>query len=152
MIDIRLYCPGSTFKPFITENLREFVRRHSLDGCCHLLGFISDDELEELYGNVDLVVSPSLAEGGAYLFQESLVFNLPFCSSGFEQVKTHVERLSGHCLYFDPYSPESISSAILEAFEKREKLRSDNALARDTVFSWKWDSVANKILSKLINN
>jgi glycosyltransferase involved in cell wall biosynthesis len=151
-VSANLYCPGSTFKSFITKNLKETLNRYKLNSHCHLLGYVNDERLEELYSSVDVIISPSFAEGGAYLFQESLVFNKAFCSSNYEQVRMHVKKMNGHTIYFDPYSPESIAAAIEESFIRRDELQKMNQKAKELISSWSWKTVASRIYQQFLKS
>lgn len=74
------------------------------------LGYVSDEELEQLYANAYLFVYPSLGEGFGYPPLEAMRYHVPVISSPHSSM---AEILDAGALYFNPFLIEEIMSRML---------------------------------------
>ena len=74
------------------------------------MGFVSDQELEQLYANAYLFVYPSLGEGFGYPPLEAMRYHVPVISS---PLSSMAEVLDSGALYFNPFLVEEIMSRML---------------------------------------
>jgi glycosyltransferase involved in cell wall biosynthesis len=105
-----------------TEHERE-LRTHAhllgLEQDVRFIGWVSDDELEELYRAADAFVFPSLSEGFGLPVLEAMARGVPVATSG----RTSLAEVAGDAaLLFDAEDETSIAAAV-------ERLLSDRELA-----------------------
>lgn len=112
-----------------------------------ILGHQSEMELQGLYSNCRALIYPSLYEGFGLPVLEALSLDcLPLTSRN-----TVMEEIAGDAaLYFDPYDPRSISSAISRIFEA-DFDRSKYLQHRATVLQeYSWKHTANQHLNLFV--
>jgi glycosyltransferase involved in cell wall biosynthesis len=91
------------------EELRARSAELGIEGDVRMLGWISDEELEDLYGAADVFVFPSLHEGFGMPVLEAMARGVPVATSG----RTSLAEVAGDAaLLFDPEDEASIASAI----------------------------------------
>jgi len=99
------------------------------------LGYVTDEELGELYRGAICVIVPSLMEG----------FGLPALEAmerGALVVTSNISSLREICrdaaLYFDPNSTDDMSRMMMDVYKKKNKFRinKNKGLARAKDFSW----------------
>lgn len=73
-------------------------------------GYVSDDELEDLYANAYCLIYPSLNEGFGYPPLESMRFGNPVLASSFASIS---EVCGDAVIYFNPFSVEEIANRVL---------------------------------------
>jgi glycosyltransferase involved in cell wall biosynthesis len=120
--------------PFEGELANE-ISRLDIGGRVRLLGWVSEADLEGLYGVARCFVFPSLAEGFGLPVLEALERGLPVaCSSA-----SSLPEIAGDAArYFDPLDVEDMRRAIADLVAD-EALRSRLAVvgrARAQLFSW----------------
>lgn len=111
------------------------IARLGLTERVHLLGWISEADLDGLYAAAELVVFPSLAEGFGLPVLEAMEHGTPVATS---KISSMPEVGGDAALYFDPYSVDEIAATIERLLGDAE-LRADLAtrgLARAREFSW----------------
>lgn len=74
------------------------------------LGYVEDEELENLYANAHVFVYPSLNEGFGYPPIEAMKYNIPVIASPFASI---AEICSGGALFFNPLSIEEIMNRMM---------------------------------------
>ena len=92
------------------------------------LGFVDEEELDQLYHDAYSLIYPSLNEGFGYPPLEAMHYGVPVLASPFTSIP---EVCEGAALYFNPFSVEEISARILtifneevyEEYSKRAKLQ-----------------------------
>ncbi|MGX6565920.1 glycosyltransferase family 4 protein [Cupriavidus necator] len=77
---------------------------------------VSAQELRDLYKHASVTICPSYAEGFDYSGVESMMSGGMVAAS---DIPVHREVYQEACIYFDPYSVESMASGIVEAMELR---------------------------------
>lgn len=76
----------------------------------NFMGYVSEDELEQLYHDAYCFVYPSLNEGFGYPPLEAMRYGVPVLASSFSSIS---EVCQGAALYFNPFSVEEIMTRIL---------------------------------------
>lgn len=92
------------------------------------LGFVDEEELDQLYHDAYSLIYPSLNEGFGYPPLEAMQYGVPVLASPFTSIP---EVCEGAALYFNPFSVEEISARILaisnnvvrEEYSNRAKLQ-----------------------------
>lgn len=74
------------------------------------LGFVSDEELEQLYHDAFCLVYPSLNEGFGYPPIEAMHYGVPVLASPFTSI---TEVCGDAAIYFNPFSVEEIMGRIM---------------------------------------
>lgn len=74
-------------------------------------GYVSEDELNDLYGNAFCFIYPSLNEGFGYPPLEAMRYGVPVLASAIASIS---EILDNAALYFAPFSVEEIMNRILQ--------------------------------------
>lgn len=128
-----LVLPGYA-TPF-DDALGGYIARLGLEGRVRLLGWVSDADLEGLYGAARCFAFPSLAEGFGLPVLEAMQRGVPVACS---QASSLPEVAGDAVRYFDPLDVADIRGAVAELLED-EVLRSRLAAAgreRARLFSW----------------
>ncbi|MFA6023864.1 MAG: glycosyltransferase family 1 protein [Candidatus Gracilibacteria bacterium] len=111
----------------------------------HLLGFVSADQLNELYSRAEMLVCPSLYEGFGIPPLEAMACTCPVVSSNAASLP---EVVGEAALLFDPHDAQALAQSILTALEPAQKIALQKlGLTRARHFSWK--ASAQQILKQL---
>lgn len=101
-----------------------------------LRGYVSDDELADLYRNCLCFVFPSLYEGFGYPVIEAMSYGAPVVTSS----SSSLQEIAGDAaVLFDPLQEESIAAGIKKVINSTS-LRSSlskKGIAKSKEFSWK---------------
>ena len=111
----------------------DLVRR--TQGCHRYLGFVAHARLHEVYQQADLLVFPSLAEGGVYVIYEALASGLP-CLVSANAGSAVRDGIEGYVLPVG--EPEALAACIarLAADAALRRRMAWAARARAENFSW----------------
>jgi glycosyltransferase involved in cell wall biosynthesis len=117
------------------EDVRRAVRERGLDGRVRFLGFVSDDELIDLYNAADLFVFPSLYEGFGLPILEAMACGRAVACSNTTAMP---EVANATALLFDPHSVDEMTRAIRDLLVDPElRARMERlSLQRAAQFSW----------------
>lgn len=77
-----------------------------------LAGYVTNDQLQGLYGRAGMLAFPSLDEGFGIPLLEAMVHGIPIVTSNRSALK---EVAAGAALLVDPYSVDEIRGALVEA-------------------------------------
>jgi len=80
------------------------------------MGFVSEEELEQLYHDAYAFIYPTLNEGFGYPPLEAMHYGVPVLSSPFTSIS---EICSDAALYFNPFSQEEIAARILAVSDEK---------------------------------
>lgn len=113
-----------TGHPLVMPEIAAFVRDHHLDKDVLFLTGLSTEELAACYALADLVVNPSLSEGGCpFMFTEGLSVGTPVVTA---RLPVTLEVLNDAALqrvmYFDPYDWKDMAARILWGVQNRATL------------------------------
>jgi glycosyltransferase involved in cell wall biosynthesis len=141
---VRLLLPGTDFESSLSDEITSRVQASGLEDDVRLLGRIDDDALVELYGNVDAVVVPSAAEGGAYVPLEAIAAGRPVAVNRIESAQRHLAAMRAKVVWFDVDDPASIDAAVIDLIEGDRSVHADaNAVTRRLIGATDWGTVAD---------
>ncbi len=110
-----------------------------------LVGQVSDQELDILYKNAEIVLFPSLDEGLGLPILEAVRYGKKIACSDIPAFK----ELSKNAFYFfDPENPEDMARALLEAIPDRDDL---DEKYTDIQQRFTWKLSAHKLLTSSLN-
>lgn len=129
----QLVLPGS---PNAYElELRALAEELAVQDSVQFLGWLSDQDVEDLYALARCFVLPSLLEGFGLPVLEAMARDVPVACSDIGALR---EVAGDAALYFDPRSPESIARALVEMLSDarmRDELIAQGR-ARCGLFTW----------------
>ncbi len=114
-------------------------------------GYVSDEELADLYSNAALFIYPSVYEGFGIPPLEAMACGAAVIASNASSLP---EVCSDAAYYVDPMSPEAIMNAILKMLhdDALRNLLIEKGLSRARKFSWEQSAAAHKKLFDSILN
>jgi glycosyltransferase involved in cell wall biosynthesis len=126
------------------ERLKQLVNKKSWQGRIKLLGFVSDENLSNLYRNSLGFLFPSLSEGFGLPGLEAMAAGtLCLCSD----IPIFREIYKNNAIYFDPKDTNSIKDALEKVMrmtkEDRQKII---AIGKNFVRQYTWDKMAKLTL------
>ncbi|MCJ7577162.1 MAG: glycosyltransferase family 4 protein [candidate division Zixibacteria bacterium] len=122
-------------------NLVNLIKKLGLEEKVHLLGYVEDKKLVELYKNASLFVFPSLNEGFGFPPLEAMQYGVPVAAS---RVSSLPEVLGEAALFFDPLDVSSISRAIFVLLTDKNKRVELIRLGYRRIKNFSWESSALK--------
>ncbi|WP_133139470.1 glycosyltransferase [Legionella genomosp. 1] len=133
------------------KGVQEFIIKHSLQKEVFCLHGLSVEELAAFYKSADLVVNPSLSEGGCpFTFTEALSVGTPVVMSRIsvaEEVLT--DPLLQKFSFFDPYSWEDMASKMEWAIQHRQQLLDIQSKTFEQLRHRNWTHVVNEHIKVL---
>ena len=107
------------------ENVVQLIKDNEIEDRVHFFGFVSDDELKELYSKAYCFVFPSLFEGFGLPVLEAMAKGTPvICSNS-----SSIPEVGGSAvLTFDPLDENELMNQIV-------KLINDNSLRESMIFN-----------------
>lgn len=128
------------------KSLKEFYQLVGQDKRFIFLGYLNEQDLIAVYKKAKAVVLPSLSEGFGLPWLEAALLSVPVIVS---KIPVFIEVTRGTSIYVDPYSVDSIASAIEEVYygDNRKTIISQRKRALE--FSQK--SFVNRLTQSLYN-
>lgn len=127
---IKLYIIGMKFKAFNTPDLQQLISDN-----VYLPGYITDEELQEMYKNALFSIYPSLYEGFGLPPLESMTYGCPVIAS---DIPALYEVSGNAVLYADPYNVDDMA-AKMNLLATDEDLRHSlvvKGLEQIKIYSW----------------
>jgi glycosyltransferase involved in cell wall biosynthesis len=138
-----LLIAGPAYDDDYGAELRERARRSGVEADLRWLGWISDADLEGLYGLADVFAFPSLYEGFGFPVIEAMRRGVPVASSD----RSSLPEVAGDAvLYFDPTDPASIARAVEEILGDPGEAELMRAAGRAQAERFTWAETARKTL------
>jgi len=137
---IQLVCTGSELQKNHANKLYQFISELGLQKKIVMAGMVDDPELQNMYHIADLVVFASMAESGATIAEEAILYRKPVIYSDIRPARLHLEKMRASIPLFNPLSPKDIAAAISSALDTQQ----DNTEARAIIESWTWDRLAEQ--------
>lgn len=138
---------GPPAEPIFSE-LGMCVRRLGLDGRVHLHGYVSGQQLEQLYSRADVVVVPTLWEAASGNIFEAVAREIPICCSDIPPLRAQAEDLNLPVRYFAPKNAGSIATAIHEVLRDQTAGSRRRSAARERVLAVTWEDVGRAYLAE----
>ena len=114
-----------------------------------LKGYVTEEELYNLYYNADLFIYISLYEGFGLPILESLYFKTPVLCSNIEVFK---ELFSGFVTFVNPLDIREISSKMIEVIKNKKKYKITSTMVNTLIKKYNWHKVSTNIWNVLTNN
>jgi glycosyltransferase involved in cell wall biosynthesis len=138
---------GSDIKPITKRGryLRNLIKvnKLKLNNDIFPIGYVTDDQYENLLSRSKALIMPSLSEGGgSFPLYEALFLGIPALVADIPVLREHMERASGEVIWFDPLDPYSISQSINEMIVNYDfyKKRAEKQIS--SLETRSWDDVA----------
>lgn len=129
------------------NDIKKNIDRLGIEKYVKVFGFLSDNDLVDIYQKASLLVMPSIYEGFGLPLLEGMSFGVPVVTS---QISSMPEIAGSSAILVDPYSVYSIKSNILKVITNK-KLSSElsrKGLKHAKKFSWSKSSQKTLILFK----
>ncbi|MFA4815623.1 MAG: glycosyltransferase family 1 protein [Candidatus Gracilibacteria bacterium] len=111
----------------------------------HFLGYVSVDQLNELYSRAEMLIFPSIYEGFGIPPLEAMACHCPVITSNAASLP---EVVADAAIQVDPQNPQALADAINEMFTPQVRLAyQKRGLIRAHHFSW--EASAQQILKQL---
>lgn len=147
--DLQLRLVGDIEKEAFTPgvgSLREAIAELGLEDAARFTGFLSDEDVVQLFNQATALVLPSFAEGYGLPAVEGASCGLPVIATSNSPLP---QLLEGGGRFIDPHRPEELTAALLDLLgdEDRRRQAADVALERARRLSW--ESSVNQFLEQL---
>ena len=123
--------------------VKEFAKESKVKNDIHFLGFITNEELVDLYSSSALTVFPSLYEGFGFPVIEAYACKAPVICSNNSSLK---EIAKDHSLLFDPFNVDEIAQAI-EAGLTSSYREKNVERAKKYALTYNWGKCAKEVLN-----
>jgi glycosyltransferase involved in cell wall biosynthesis len=127
----------------VPSEIRACVAETSLSARVEWTGYVSDGRLASLLAGAALFVFPSWHEGFGLPLLEAQRFGTPVAAAA---IPALVEIANGSAELFDPFSTDSIASAILQVLKSSERRNALADAARRNAAAYTWDVTARATL------
>jgi glycosyltransferase involved in cell wall biosynthesis len=122
------------------DELRARAAELGIEADVRLLGWVSEEQLEDLYAAADAFVFPSLHEGFGMPVLEAMARRVPVATSG----RTSLAEVAGDAaLLFDPEDEASIAAAIERLLSDRELAERLERAGLEQAARFTWDRTAD---------
>lgn len=123
------------------DPLRAVVRRWQLEDDVELRGWVSADELAELYASASAYVFPTMFEGFGLPVLEAMAAGCPVVGSDLPVLR----EVGGDAMvYFEPRAPAGIAAAVRQVVGDHDLQRDLQAAGRLRVQQLTWEQTASR--------
>jgi glycosyltransferase involved in cell wall biosynthesis len=140
---IKLVISGN--ETYLDEEEKEIVMQLNKNGQRIVFtGFVSKENLAQLFRNADAFIFPSLSEGFGIPVLEAFYFKKPLlCSNA-----TSLPEIAGNAaIYFDPEKPQKIAEAILHFFKTPALAKELVAKGEERLELFSWEKMAKETVA-----
>ncbi len=110
----------------------------------NFLGYVRDDELQDLYARSGLFAFPSLQEGFGLVLLEAMAHGLPVVTSATASIR---ETVGEYAIGVTPGGVESLASGLRRVFDDAALARYLSTRGREHVMAnYSWDATAERFL------
>lgn len=110
------------------------------------LGYISNEQIDALIQCADVLVNPSLYEGGCGPGFDAWARGVPVAMSNIPPFLEHMRAHDVRAEIFDPRSPEDIAEKILSILKNPSKIQEDVAYSQKAISHFTWERSAKGYL------
>jgi glycosyltransferase involved in cell wall biosynthesis len=139
-----LLLSGSIRDKSYFAQVQQLVCDLGLDECVRHLGFVSDDDLIDLYSAATVCVAASRDEGFNLLPLEAMACGAPVICS---DIAVHRELYDGAALFFPPDNPELLAGAIQSARADKGDRQAILEAAAAVVKRFSWEAMAERMVA-----
>ena len=125
------------------DRIHEAARESGVEDRIQFTGFVSDNDLLQLYNACDLFVFPSFYEGFGLPALEAMACGRAVACSGTSAL---IEVVDGAAILFDPYSTDEIARAIADLLLDSELKTRMERLGLQRAAHFSWQKTAQKTL------
>lgn len=122
------------------DPLAPMVARHSLSDWVSLRGWLSSDELDDLYSESTLVVFPTLFEGFGLPVLEAMAHGCPVLCSELPVLR---EVAADAAAYVDPVDARALAEAIIRLLGAPEERKRMSVRGRERARDFSWPMAAH---------
>lgn len=134
----------SSSRNVFTQRLEKIIDDNNAKKYVELLGYVSDEEIGNLYENSVAFVFPTLSEGFGLPPKEAIESGTLAIISNIAVLK---EVYADSCLHFDPNSPLSIAEAMIKVLKFSTKERQEKIVyAQNYLKKYSWHKMAQETL------
>jgi glycosyltransferase involved in cell wall biosynthesis len=128
---------------WFARRVHEKARHSGVGDRIRFLGFVSDDDLLQLYNACDLFSFPSFYEGFGLPVLEAMACGAAVCCSNTSAIP---EVADGAALLFDPYDADQIARAMLDLIQLPELRTRMQRLGQQRASHFSWQKTAQETL------
>ena len=128
---------------WFADRVHEAARESGVSDRIHFLGFVTDDDLLQLYNGCDLMVFPSFYEGFGLPALEAMACGRAVACSNATALP---EVVDGAAILFDPYRTDEIVRAIADLLLDAELRTRMERLGLQRAAHFSWHKTAERIL------
>ena len=129
-----------------SEAIHECITRLGLESRVLTTGFVTSEDLPDLYHGADLFVFPSLYEGFGIPLVEAMAAGLPACVAD----RSSLPEVAGDAaLLFDPLDPDSIERSIERMLADAELRTRCIARGRLRAAAFDWDRCSLAVVDRI---
>lgn len=133
--DYQFYIAGK--KAWDYDMLNAYVQKNSLGDCISFLGFVTDEEKEQLYSGAKALLFASLYEGFGIPILEAASLDCPVITSSTSSMGEIASRC---CVIVDPQSVSSIVKGLYEIADEGVRAKVVDK-QRQELSQYTWDAV-----------
>ena len=111
------------------------------------LGYIDDEELDEIIKNADILISPEMYTSDNGPATDGWINGIPTILANIPSNIEHIETQSVHAELFDYRNPKDIAEKIKFVLENQEKFRTLAQKSKKEISKMSWTTVAEKYTS-----
>lgn len=139
--ETKLLLAGPMDETYVPE-LQQLICDLDLDRCVQWMGFVSDQELNELYNRATAFVFPSFYEGFGVPPLEAMMTDTPVVCSATSSLP---EVCGEAALYFDPQQPTEMALCLGQIVGDGELRKHLVAAGREQLKKFSWDKMASEM-------
>jgi glycosyltransferase involved in cell wall biosynthesis len=128
---------------WFARRVHEKARHSGVGDRIRFLGFVSDDDLLQLYNACDLFSFPSFYEGFGLPVLEAMACGAAVCCSNTSAIP---EVADGAALLFDPHNADEIARAMLDLIQLPELRTRMQRLGQQRASHFSWQKTAQETL------
>jgi glycosyltransferase involved in cell wall biosynthesis len=104
--------------------------------------YVEDKDMPAIYSGATLVAHPAIHEGFGIPILEAMACGIPVAASNIPSI---IEVVDKSCLYFDPYSVESIESALHKGLSDKTVRQELIGKGKKRAAQFSWDNAALRL-------
>jgi glycosyltransferase involved in cell wall biosynthesis len=128
------------------DYIKTMINDLDLSDCVDVVGFVSEDRLNDLYATCGLFVFPTLIGPDNLPPLEAIAHGAPLLISRFPG---SVEQMGDAAKYFDPLDSNELANLMLLSIERPEAWLENQEIAGKIRATRRYDAYLNRLFSEL---